>query len=264
MKRTTYFIIAMIAGGLILALAVLGYIATTKIDERHRTVSMLGYPQKNSTECFNEVCITETKQGISNRYITRDFEISIERDSLLSQPSITFSSDWEEYIDFNVENNILHINFDLIRLLDNAESVTIKSQPLIIRTPCPIKAIDGDIYNSHINVSGFNCDSVTLAAEARIEISDCRFDCLNITKSHSTYFYNSAVDTIYCNLATACGDWNFDDKSTIGTIIATGQPSYGDFADLQDVNFKEFYWIPTDSTSFTKIGVNFPIKITRQ
>lgn len=269
MKKTTKIMIAMIASGMIMIFATLGYIASTHSpnDDNDKPMSssidieISGNSKTTQLAPFDEIAILDNMS--SNTYYNLKGSCSVIVDSRLTEPQISYRDDWEHYMSVNVVNNRLEvaINFGI----DNFYAINVDAQsaPVTITIPGKIKSITNDVF-SNFEINGLISDNLLLTTPHGV-LYNCKIQSMVIPNKVNTSLTleNSTIETVTFDSVNSFDEWSCSGNSFIRTIKAYGPTSYNiKSVNVENLNYNEFIFEPIDSTANLDISTKGAIKIT--
>lgn len=267
MKKTTKIMIAMIASGMIMIFATLGYIASTHSpnDDNDKPMSssidieISGNRKTTQLAPFDELAIIDNMS--SNTYYNLKGSCSVIVDSRLTEPQISYRDDWEHYMSVNVVNNRLEVAINFGNDNFYAINVDAQSAPITISIPGKVKSITNDVF-SNFEINGLISDNLLLTTPHGV-LYNCKIQSMVIPNKVNTSLTleNSTIGTVTFDSVDCFDQWSCSENSFINTIKAYGPTSYNTSIYLEDLNYNEFIWESTDSSAIN-IRVNGAIKVT--
>lgn len=267
MKKTTKIMITMIASGMIMIFATLGYIASTStpVEEIPTTssidIEISGKSKSKTTRLapFDEIAILASYP--QTRYTLGLCSVIV--DSHLSEPQISYSDDWEQYMSINVVNNRLEIaiNFDCDDF--GSTYVNAQSAPITISIPSKVRSITNDVF-SNFEINGLISDNLLLTTPHGV-LYNCKIQSMVIPNKVKTSLTleNSTIETVTFDSVNSFDEWSCSGNSFIRTIKAYGPTSYNiKSVNVENLNYNEFIFEPIDSTANLDISTKGAIKIT--
>lgn len=257
----------MIASGMIMIFATLGYIASTHSpnDDNDKPMSssidieISGNRKTTQLAPFDEIAIMDGMS--SNTYYNLKGSCSVIVDSRLTEPQISYRDDWEHYMSVNVVNNRLEVainfgNYDAGRIFVNAQSA-----PITISIPSKVRNITNEVFNN-FGINGLIIDDLLLTTKIAT-LNNCKIQRMKITEKYkpSLTLENTTIGTVTFDSVDCFDQWSCSENSFINTIKAYGPTSYNTSIYLEDLNYNEFIWESTDSSAIN-IRVNGAIKVT--
>lgn len=260
----------MIVSGMIMIFATLGYIASTgTTDEGHESeISALGIEISGNSKTamlapFDEIVIIAGENNSNTTYHIEEGLCSVIVDSLLPEPQISYSDDWEHYMSFNVVNNRLEItlnfgSYDAGRIFVNAQSA-----PITISIPGNVRSITNEVF-PNFEINGLISDNLLLTTEDAT-LNNCNIQSMKIPNEYKTSITleNSTIETVTFDSVNCFDEWSCSENSYIHTIKAYSPASYNiKSVNVENVNYNEFIFEPIDSTANLDINIKGAIKIT--
>ena len=259
--------IAMIASGMIMIFATLGYIASTHSpnDDNDKPMSssidieISGNRKTTQLAPFDEIAILASYS--QTRYTLGLCSVIV--DSHLSEPQISYSDDWEQYMSINVVNNRLEIaiNFDCDDF--GSTYVNAQSAPITISIPSKVRSITNDVF-SNFEINGLISDNLLLTTPHGV-LYNCKIQSMVIPNKVKTSLTleNSTIETVTFDSVNSFDEWSCSGNSFIRTIKAYSPTSYNiKSVNVENLNYNEFIFEPIDSTANLNIHIKGAIKIT--
>lgn len=257
----------MIASGMIMIFATLGYIASTStpVEEIPTTssidIEISGKSKSKTTRLapFDEIAILASYP--QTRYTLGLCSVIV--DSHLSEPQISYSDDWEHYMSVNVVNNRLEIAINFGNDNFYAINVDAQSAPVTITIPGKVKSITNDVF-SNFEINDLDCDKLLLTTEIA-KLNNCDIQSMRIPNEYRTSLTleNSTIGTLTFDSVNSFGEWSCSGNSFIRTIKAYEPTSYNiKSVNVENLNYNEFIFEPIDSTANLDISTKGAIKIT--
>ncbi|AVM52832.1 hypothetical protein JN06_02541 [Bacteroides zoogleoformans] len=258
MKRTSYIILGVLLGGLLLMSGTIFYISKYGLSrddyelyftEAPKTfplpeckVLKIFVPRKNHT-MNDDVKIKEASfAGIP-------LEISPAHSS--ASGSISFAADLKPFVSITSVEDTVTVSFafppeKLDKKFADRHWLSVNSQTgMTLSVPSGVQHIVSNTYDQKTTFRGFECDSLSLSfsrSYGPIVIEKSHFRSLHIQSGNNWHFKSGSAENIYLNL-DAIGNWAVNTESfCIDTEYLSG--SHNSYCTLQKNECRQMLWTP--------------------
>lgn len=278
MKRTTYILIAMLAGTLLLPVAIVFYISTLFVPQESLLFQVDGEMKSIPLPCCAYLRVTtsapEDEGGQEvlphSRYAPQLFKFQNQTLTVCEaaagqvQPTLTLAAGMERFVTLSQQGDTAVVSFNfpdgqIPEKLRGKRPLQVQSAAMTLAVPREVKGLDLFIASQETSLNGLERDSFSLRSYCTVHVKACRFHSFTPKAWQcGVYLESGAVTNLYVDLDD-CYDWRVESDFTIDTEYLTGTRRH--YCTLSPGECRRVVWTPKSPDGKLEVKLNQPAEL---